>query len=424
MMYPLDGETTGTHKRLQQILRENILPYWSQRLAAGARGFHLSDDDGHGDARPPDRYLVTQARTLWFYSHLAQTPYGEPSDRDRARYGFEYLHDTMWDRSRGGFYWQMDAHGAPIKTCKHLYGQAFGLFGLIEYYRLSHDPTAGALASDLCELIETRAHDATHGGYVEAMTADWRPLQEGTQTYLGVPSGLKLMNTHLHLMEALSLHLEVLPSSLVRERVVELIEILEKKVCIGPEGVGQDQHERDWTPVSGRNCERVSFGHDLERMWLILASRETAGLPVAAQIDTARSVFAYALRHGFDERRGGFFESGRLGRDADRRDKIWWVQAEALLFCAELFFRTGDASYSETFSRSLEWITDHQIDWHGGEWHNTITSRGRRKGEKAGAWKSPFHNGRAILTCLELIDRQKVGGRDPSRRTPVEGCPG
>jgi mannobiose 2-epimerase len=51
----------------------------------------------------------------------------------------------------------------------------------------------------------------------------------------------------------------------------------------------------------------------------------------------------------------------------------------------------------------LEWIKKYQIDWEYGEWFEKIDKRDRPSGNKAGQWKTPYHNGRAIIECIQLL---------------------
>ena len=68
------------------------------------------------------------------------------------------------------------------------------------------------VARDAFEWLEQHAHDAKHGGYFEAIRRDGTPIlswQAGAQEWqrsdrLGVYYGFKSMNSHIHLLEALT----------------------------------------------------------------------------------------------------------------------------------------------------------------------------------------------------------------------------
>ena len=70
-------------------------------------------------------------------------------------------------------------------------------------------PNALALAVELFDLIERKAHDKRHGGYVEFFQRDWSVPPDTATGTLGVPASMKLTNTRLHLLEALTTYLFV-----------------------------------------------------------------------------------------------------------------------------------------------------------------------------------------------------------------------
>jgi cellobiose epimerase len=101
----------------------------------------------------------------------------------------------------------------------------------------------------------------------------------------------------------------------------------------------------------------------------------------------------------------GFFDSGPLGQPADRRAKIWWVQAEALVSALTMYSLTRESEYARVFLETWAFADRVQTDWATGEWHPTITPEGTPAGDKAHRWKAGYHNGRALLESLRLIDR-------------------
>lgn len=110
-----------------------------------------------------------------------------------------------------------------------------------------------------------------------------------------------------------------------------------------------------------------------------------------------------SIQYGFDRKDGEFYDSGYDNSSANSFIKIWWVQAEALVAALRLYHLTKEELYYHCFCRTLNWIVKHQVDWKNGDWHNEIRTNGQPWGDKAGSWKSPYHHGRAILKCLELI---------------------
>ena len=389
---------------VERLLVENVVPFWEARaLDAEAGGYRLHHDAAGEWKGPAPKRLVTQARTLWFFSRLAASPYGDPAHLEAARAGFVFLRDRLWDREHGGFVWEVDpAGGAATDARKHAYGQAFAIYALAEYALASRDAEPAELARATFALLERHAHDPEFGGYRECLERDWRPAPDAAPGCLGLPAGRKLMNTHLHLLEALARYLALGEEGEARRRLVELLLVLTSAVVRKRAAVCTDEHLRDWTPLAGSRQARVSYGHQLETAWLVLEACAALGLPAGPVVDLSRALFEECVRRGFDAANGGFHASGPIGRPADRLEKVWWVQAEALLATLRLYRTTGDPRCWDAFVRTLEWIGGRQADWEVGEWHAEVRD-GRAGGDKAGPWRGPYHTGRALLECARLL---------------------
>ena len=187
-------------------------------------GYRLNHDFQGRWNGPADKFLVTQARTIWFFSYLVNTGRGGKHDLEAASHGFRFLRDRLWDSQFGGFYWSVDSTGQiPVKPHKELYAQAFGLFALSEYAKASGDDSAMQLAQELFAILERYFHDPRHGGYREFTQRDWKSEDPNGMTYMNTPSKVKLMNSHLHVLEALTAYYGMTKDPAVRERLVELL---------------------------------------------------------------------------------------------------------------------------------------------------------------------------------------------------------
>src|SRR5579872_1814473 len=394
----------GASARLTRLLRENLLPFWESRAVDAHHGGYLLGHDGRGRyRRGADKFLVAQARTLWFFSRLLRSAYGTAAHRAAADHGLAFLRDRFWDHDAGGFVWSVDETGMHVtQDGKHLYGQAFALFALSEYVRNGGDRGAMQLGAELFALLESKAHDHVHGGYRQSFARDWTAATQA-RDYLGQPAPAKTLNTHLHLLEALLSWFVVDPEPRVRERIVELRSLLRER-CAMPLGGdssrawGVELHNGDWSLAAAD--QPASYGHDVELAWLLLEADERLGETTWSSLPISKALFAHALDFGYDLRDGGFYASGTPGRPADKTDKLWWVQAEGLLGAARLEHASGEIAYRRCFDQMLGWIWDHQADWKNGEWHEVVDARRRPRGDKAGPWKGPYHNGRALLECL------------------------
>jgi len=396
--------------RIEQNLRENVIPFWFPRCVDTTHGGYTVHYGPKGEPLPGGvKMIVTQSRQLWLASALLRSRYAPPGLRGAADHGFRFLRDVMWDKTHGGFYWQVDVTGKQVmRPQKHLYGQAFAVYAISEYAIATGDKEALAFALQAFRLIDAKAHDAVHGGYREYFAADWSAPPAGDTSPLGAAADVKLMNTHLHLLEAFATLLRASADPVVRERLIELVGIETHAVVRVGWTAHTDRHQADWTPILDAAAARVSYGHDIENIWLVSDALDALNQPVAPYTDLFRNVFAYSRQHGWDDAKGGFYDSGPKGQPADRRQKVWWVQSEVIVAALEMYRQTKDPAYLDIFDKTWRFIDTAQTDWTNGEWFESIAPDGTpSRGNKATAWKGGYHNGRALLQVLDRLARLK-----------------
>jgi len=389
--------------KFEKILTENIASFWYDKTIDRTNGGYTINFGLNGEPKGPGtKMIVTQARTVWLFSRMARAGYKKSEYLEAADVGYRFLKNKMWDAENGGFYWEVDATGnQKLKPRKHLYGQAFGLYALSEFYLASKRQDVLEFAERFFHLLEDKCHDKVHGGYIEFFDSDWTPAEEGS--YMGAGGELKLMNTHLHLLEAMTTFYRASKLPLARERLLELINIESNAVIRKNLGACTDKYERDWTPRLDGDFERVSYGHDIENVWLLIDACNAAGVSNYPFMDLYYTLFNYSLRYGYDEVNGGFYDSGPFNQPADRRNKVWWVQAEAMASALHMYRVTGEPKYLSVFEKTSGFIENNMVDWANGEWHHYITPEGTIKGSKASPWKAGYHNGRAMIECLEIL---------------------
>jgi mannobiose 2-epimerase len=344
---------------------------------------------------------------VWFFARLKRAGFGGQEYLEAAGNGYRFLKEKMWDPRNGGFFWEVNPTGERVlRPKKHLYGQAFALYALSEYHLAGGRKEALDLAIQLFNLMEARAHDPVHGGYLEWFNEDWSAAPTGETTYMGTPD-FKLMNTHLHLLEAMTTFYRASKLPLARERLLELITIQSSSVVRKELGACTDKFRRDWTPVLTEPYARVSYGHDLENIWLLMDACDAASVSNSPLRDLYRALFDYSVKYGYDEINGGFYNDGAFNQPAGNRDKVWWTQAEALVSALRMYRLTGEEKYRQVFEKTYGWIEARQVDWKDGEWFDTIVPDGTPRGDKAQPWKAGYHNGRAMIECLEILGPAK-----------------
>mgnify|MGYP006310610611 CR=1 FL=1 len=116
-------------------VRENILEFWLKNSVDKENGgFYGAIENDLSIKNKADKSLVLNSRILWAFS-AAYKKYGEDKFLDLARRAYDYLLDYFWDDKFSGFYWLVDYQGTPVNRKKQIYGQAFCIYALTEYYQ-------------------------------------------------------------------------------------------------------------------------------------------------------------------------------------------------------------------------------------------------------------------------------------------------
>ncbi|WP_459191020.1 AGE family epimerase/isomerase [Halosimplex sp. J119] len=407
--------------QLRRTLRETVIEFWYPRSIDEEHGGYITSYDETGEFAGNDgKMLVIQARMVWFFSRLHREGYGDGEFREAAEQGVDFLLGELRDHEHGGFYWEAERDGTVTKPNKHMYGQAFALYGLSEYYRSTGDETAREHAIKLFELFESEAHDEANGGYVEYFEPDWTPVTTGG-TYLDniepdwspkedvdaeLDAGTKLTNTHLHLLEAFTTFYRATGHEKARERLNELLTINTNTIVRKDLGACTDKYAPDWRPLLDDESYRiVSYGHDIEGVWLTMEAADALEMPLTYYRDLYETLWGYSLTYGYDDDRGGFYFYGPFEEPATSRVKAWWVQAEALVSALRMYELTDEPAYREVFEETYAFLDEHQIDREYGEWHSGVTDDGETVGRKGAVYKGAYHSGRALLECINALER-------------------
>ncbi len=397
---------------IEDELRGNLLPFWRQRSVDAARGGFIAEMAGDGSLRQgAAKGLILNARLLWTFAALFRR-LGEDRDLELARRAADYLAARFRDREHGGYRWRVDPEGRPLDDVKKVYGQAFCVYALSELHLATGEAEPLAAARRLWELVEGQAHDARHGGYVEALAADWSAAADLRLSVRDMAAA-KSMNTHLHLLEAWTNLYRAWPDAAVAARLRELIGLFERQILDRGPGprAGHLHHFFDerWQVLS----ETYTYGHDIEAAWLLGEAAEVlgdGGLQQAVKgwsVEMARAVLAEGL-----DGDGGLACEGRDGRVIDA-GREWWCQAEAVVGFWHACELTGEAAFAEAAERVWRFIQEKVVDRQGGEWFWRLRPDGSvdTAEPKVSEWKGPYHNTRM---CLEMMRR--IGGDADGQR--------
>lgn len=344
--------------------------------------------------------LVLNSRILWFFSELSRFD-DRPGYRAAADRAYAVLRDSFTDPQYGGAFWAVDAAGNAVDDRKQTYALCFCVYAFSAYYALTRIPEARALAREFFDVIEAHAPDRSRGGYLEAFARDWHAIGDMRlgEDDLNAP---KSMNTHLHLLEAYAYLHRVAPDARSENALRNAIGLFRERIIDPETGHLRLFFDLDWNELSRRS----SIGHDIEASWLVWEAATVLGdaVELARLREPVLSLARTCLRTGM----------GKLGQVCDGRetatgnrsdDSVWWVQAEALVGFLNAQRLSGEPEF-ETAARAVwEHIQRRHIDAAAGEWHWMVRADGKPDPGfyKAGFWKGPYHNGRAMMEAARLL---------------------
>ncbi len=384
--------------QMKKELTENILPYWMGNMCNPDGGFHgRMDGTENLDPTAPVGNIMT-ARILWTFAS-AYRILGNKEYLEMATAAKDLLIRKFYDTEFGGTYWSLNPDTTPLDTKKQIYAIAFTIYALAELNRATGDAKALEYAIKLFNAIEEHSYDPVHKGYFEAFTRSWSQIEDMRLSEKDANES-KTMNTHLHVLEAYTCLYRVWGSSLLKERLKELIEVFGEHI------IGNDGHLRlffndEWECRS----ETISYGHDIEASWLLHEAALVLGDScILEKVKTLVPRIASAAAEGFTAEGGMIYEREGVDGSVDG-DRHWWVQAESVVGFFNLWENFGEQEGLENALTCWEFIKESLIDRENGEWFWSLRADGsvNRDDDKAGFWKCPYHNGRM---CMEIIERQ------------------
>jgi mannobiose 2-epimerase len=379
---------------------DHILEFWMKyTIDMKNGGFHgeISSDLQIVAAAP--KGLVLNARILWTFSK-AYLVLKDAKYQLIAKRAYDYLIEAFWDHDYEGYFWTVDEQGKPCNTRKQIYGQAFTIYGLTEYYKASGNPESLQRAITLFRKVEAESFDSLHLGYFEAYNRDWSLTDDMRLSGVDL-NEKKSMNTHLHILEAYSNLMIVWDDPQLRQQQKQLTEIMLDKIVDENEQHFKLFFDEDWHSKS----EHISFGHDIEGSWLlveaahILNDAELTKRVEGNALKMARAV----LKHGVDTD-GALWNEAAAGYKIIDAKKDWWPQAEAAVGFMNAYQLSSQVEFLTASIKSWDFIIQYLIDRKNGEWFWNV-SEDRQPDysiSKVSEWKCPYHNSRA---CFELMER-------------------
>lgn len=392
-------------EEIRQHLIQDMIPFWKELRDNENGGYYGWMDYDHKIDKKAVKGCILNSRITWFFAN-AYTLLKDESLLEEAKHGFYFLKNKFWDKVNGGVFWSVTYDGEPKETLKHTYNQAFSIYALSSYYEASGDKEALEMAYTLYDLIESRMRDEF--GYKEAFDENFHEIENEKLSENGVMAS-KTMNTLLHVFEAYTELYRVDKNQEVREKIMWMMDLIAEKIY-NPELHRQEVFfDAEWNSM----IDLHSYGHDIETAWLvdrgveIVDEKKYEDKMTPMTLDLARQVKKLA----FD----GKALSNECENGVDDTNRIWWVQAEAIVGFLNAAKKCGEESeegksYLEAANAIWEYIKKYVIDKREGyiagrEWYWMTDVNGNPNDNKpiVEPWKCPYHNGRM---CFEVLKSQ------------------
>lgn len=381
-------------RQYRELLLDRFVPFWFRYGIDWEYGGVLSCLHEDGTVASGDKYIWSQARSVWtfsaLYNRVAQRPEFLRAAENSVRFLLAHGRDPQ-----GRWVYSTDRRGKVIEGPTSIYADCFAVYGLSEYYRAtqSEEALAAALAT-----FERVRHRIDEPDFQE--TAPY-PLPLGWRNH-GVPMILTEVTNELAQTVG-DPHLEALADDYA-DRVMEhflrpqhkaVLEFLTRDYCELPEPAGTF----------------VMPGHAIESMWFVMHLARRRGN--TAMIRRAAEAMRWHLELGWDEKFGGLL----LGCDLHGHEpylphsdkKLWWPHTEALYGTLLAHTLTGDSWCLDWYSKVSAWAWSHFPVPESGEWRQRLTREGKPSEEiVALPVKDPFHLPRMAILILQLLGQEHV----------------
>ena len=381
-------------EEIRKHLIQNIIPFWTNLYDERGGFYGYMDFDLNID-KDAIKGCILNSRILWFFSS-AYKALGDENLLKMADHAYSFLIEHFLDRKNGGLYWSTDAAGNPMDPTKHTYNQAFGIYGLAAYYKVTQNHEALNIAQNLFDIIENRMRDEK--GYLEAFDIGFSPVPNEKLSENGVEAK-RSMNTILHVMEAYTELYAVTKSERVAVKLKEILDIIADKIYNRELKRQEVFFDLDYNSL----IDLWSYGHDIESAWLINLTTKTLGdQKYIEKMDKITSeMTANVYKSAFD----GHSLPAEEENGVVKQDRVWWVQAESINGFLDAYMREPEKTeYLKAAKDIWEYIKKYLIDnRERSEWFWYVDQDGVAAHDPiVEPWKCPYHNGRM---CLEVITR-------------------
>ena len=382
-------EKKKIYDQYRSLLLDGVVPFWLERGIDREHGGVLSCMSDDGQVLSGDKFIWSQARSVWTFSALYNRIEPRPEFLAAAKNSVRFLLAHGRD-DRGRWVYHTDREGRVLEGATSIYADCFAIYGLSEYYRATRDEQALSVARQSFDRVVSRIEEPDFNETVPyPMPPEWKNH--------GVPM-IMTETTHELARTLGDDKLEDLAAQYANRIMTHFVKP-DRKVLL--EFLTRDYQELP--PPAGTF---VMPGHAIESMWFVLhVARQRGDQDL---IQRAVEVIRWHLEYAWDEEFGGLL----LSRDIKggepflphSQKKLWWPHVEALYATLLAYELTGQGWCLEWHKKVADWAWSHFPMPDCGEWYQRLTREGKPSSEViALPVKDPFHLPRGAILIVQLM---------------------
>ncbi len=372
-------------------LLERTIPFWLEYAIDWQNGGLLTCISDEGAVFSTDKYMWSQLRAIWTFAALYNKIERRQEWLDIARHIFEFVKKYGRDE-KGQWVFCLNQDGEILQGATSIYADGFAIYGLTELAQAAGEQEVIDLALATYENVQKRL--AHPGSY---QTAPFTVPENAKAHAISMIFSLVFNELGHYLadqaiIEASLFHAAEVMDAYRRPDRKLLFEFVQRDNCLldSPQG-------RSIVP-----------GHAIESMWFMIHIYRRAG--DEARIRQAIEAIKWHVEFGWDDKYGGIVHARDAGgqspwwRFADT--KLWWPHTEtlyALLLAHEL---SAEQWCLDWFERVHNYAFSHYPVPEYGEWTQKLNRQGNKLTDTVALpVKDPFHLPRALIYCIEVLQR-------------------
>jgi len=372
---------------------DSCATFWLQTWDSDKGGF-FTNINKYGNlivGVPANKHMLTQSRNAYGLARAFMLT-GDTTYLNYARNALDFMYQSAWDQTYGGWFQDVDVNGNPIYPLadKQTFYQLYALLGLFSYYEATDD---------------TLIVKWFWGGYDhnENILWDSRPGYEGyynVTNYNGVDPRHKSFNATVDAITTYMLYMNLMfDDDSSRERLQQLAEQIKIHLVASMDDQAMgfvEKYDSDW---NWNNSETMTImGHVLKTAWCL--GRIYQNDPDTSYINAAEKLALHVWNNGYDHDYGGPY------KDYDRvtgqmllwgnpdTTKASWQMEQAITAGLMLYDITGDPLYLQMADESLDFFMKYFVDHDYGEIYADRTRYGGYawNENKGSDWKAGYHS--------------------------------